>query len=159
MRRLRRGCCRPPIRCRRLAAPWADWAERKVSYTGPGLLPSLAFLGWLHGYTIGYQAMADGRTVYGIGDLVHGHACWLGLREWRITGMAGRHLGERLWHDFLDAGGPWPTEFHLRAAPLDKPNSEDGEADSGAVRIFVRRGQRCRQVWTLDARRERPAPF
>jgi protein-L-isoaspartate(D-aspartate) O-methyltransferase len=135
-----------------VTAPWADWSERKVSTSGPGLLPSLAFLGFLHGYTIGYQALADGRTVYGIGDLVHGHACWLGLREWRVSGTAGRDLGERLWRVFLDAGGPWPTEFRLRAAPLDAPLPEDGDE-----LVFVRRGPRCRQVWTLDASRERPA--
>jgi protein-L-isoaspartate(D-aspartate) O-methyltransferase len=134
-----------------LAAPWADWAERKATTSGPGLLPSLAFLGWLHGYTIGYQTLADGRTVHGIGDLVHGHACWLGLREWRVTGNAGRDLGHRLWRTFLDAGGPWPTEFRLRAAPLDAPPAED----AGEL-AFTRLGPRCRHVWTLDANRERP---
>ena len=137
-----------------VAAPWADWADRKVSCSGPGLLPSLAFLGWLNGYTIGYQSLSDGRAVYGVGDLVHGHACWLGLREWRVTGTAGRNLGTLLWRDFLDRGGPWPTEFRLRAAPLDTPDTEDGGAEEG---VFVRQGSRCRQVWTLGARRERPA--
>jgi hypothetical protein len=137
-----------------VAAPWADWADRKVSCSGPGLLPSLAFLGWLNGYTIGYQSLSDGRAVYGVGDLVHGHACWLGLREWRVTGTAGRNLGTLLWRDFLDRGGPWPTEFRLRAAPLDTPDTEDGGAGEG---VFVRQGSRCRQVWTLGVRRERPA--
>jgi protein-L-isoaspartate(D-aspartate) O-methyltransferase len=136
-----------------VAAPWADWAERRVSSSGPGHLPSLAFLGWLHGYTIGYQSLKDGRTVYGFGDLVHGHACWLGLREWRVTGTAGRDLGNQLWHDFLDAGGPWPTEFRLRAAPLDKRFGED---ERTGERVFVRQGPRCRQEWTLEATRERP---
>jgi protein-L-isoaspartate(D-aspartate) O-methyltransferase len=140
-----------------LAAPWAEWAERKTNCVGPGLLPSLAFLGWLHGYTVGYQALANGRIVYGIGDLVHGHACWLGLREWRVTGLAGRKLGEELWRDFLDAGGPWPTEFRLRAVPLDKPSIEDREKESSSIRSFSRHGQRCRQRWTLEARRERPS--
>ena len=79
-----------------VTAPWADWAERKASCAGPGLLPSLAFLGWLQGYTIGYQALANGRVLYGIGDRVHGHACWLGMREWRVTDLAGRNLGVRL---------------------------------------------------------------
>jgi protein-L-isoaspartate(D-aspartate) O-methyltransferase len=140
-----------------VAAPWADWAERKASCSGPGLLPSLAFLGWLHGYTIAYQALADGRTVYGIGDLVHGHACWLGMREWRVTGTAGRDLGNQLWHIFLDAGGPWPTEFRLRAVPLDAPPAEDSEDEDANQLVFHRRGACCRQVWTLDAARERPA--
>ncbi|HTU92843.1 MAG TPA: protein-L-isoaspartate O-methyltransferase [Gemmataceae bacterium] len=134
-----------------VAAPWADWAGRKPCCAGPGLLPSLAFLGWLHGYTLGYQALADGRTVYGIGDLAHGHACWLGLREWRVTGTAGRNLGARLWRDFLDAGGPWPSEFRLRAVA-----AEPLPDDRGADLVFQRRGPRCRQLWTLDAYRQRP---
>jgi protein-L-isoaspartate(D-aspartate) O-methyltransferase len=138
-------------------APWAAWAERKASCTGPGVLPSLAFLAWLHGYTIGYQALADGRTVYGIGDLVHGHACWLGLREWRVTGPAGRDLGNRLWRAFLDAGGPWPTEFRLRAVPLDAPLAEEEETETDGGLAFHRQGPRCRQSWTLKPVRERPA--
>ena len=139
-----------------VAAPWADWSERKISSTGPGLLPSLAFLGWLHGYAIGYQALADGRTLYGIGDLVHGHTCWLGLREWRVTGMAGRKLGEQLWRTFLDAGGPWPTEFHLRAVPLDRASTEDDRTEADHLLVFPRRGACCRQLWMLEDRRERP---
>ncbi len=138
-----------------MTAPWADWAERKAPCSGPGLLPSLAFFGWLHGYAVGYQSLSDGRTLYGLGDLVHGHACWLGLREWRVTGPAGRDLGHRLWHAFLDAGGPWPTEFRLRAVPLETTCAEDGAADGELV--FQRHGPRCRQVWTLDPVRERPA--
>jgi protein-L-isoaspartate(D-aspartate) O-methyltransferase len=140
-----------------VTAPWADWAERKASVSGPGLLPSLAFLGWLQGYTLGFQALANGRTVYGVGDLVHGHACWLGLREWRVTGLAGRNLGVQLWRDFLDAGGPWPTEFHLRAVPLDGPMTDDSDVESDPLLAISRRGQRCRQLWTLPARRQRPA--
>jgi protein-L-isoaspartate(D-aspartate) O-methyltransferase len=140
-----------------VTAPWADWTERKASCSGPGVLPSMAFLAWLHGYTIGYQALADGRTVYGIGDLVHGHACWLGLREWRVTGPAGRDLGNRLWHAFLDAGGPWPTEFRLRAVPLGSPLAEEGETGSSDGLVFPREGPRCRQTWSLEEVRQRPA--
>jgi protein-L-isoaspartate(D-aspartate) O-methyltransferase len=138
-----------------MIAPWADWAERKAPVAGPGaLLPSLAFLGWLHGYAIGYQALADGRTLYGVGDAVQGHACWFGMREWRISGSAGRDLGVRLWRDFLDAGGPWPTEFQLRTAVGDAAMAEeDGEV------MFPRQGANCRQVWALKANRERPPLF
>jgi protein-L-isoaspartate(D-aspartate) O-methyltransferase len=136
-------------------APWADWLERRVSFTGPGLLPSLAFLGFLHGYRIAYQALADGRTVYGVADLVHGHACWLGSREWRTTGAAGRDLGLRLWHSFLDAGGPWPTEFTLRAVPLrdGSPPVQPSPISEGLV--FRRQGPRCLQIWTLPETRRR----
>lgn len=131
-----------------MVAPWADWIERKAP---AALLPSLAFLGWLHGYTIGYQALGNGRALCGIGDAMQGHVCWFGMREWRISGPAGRDLGMRLWREFLDAGGPWPTEFHLRAALGDAPlTDEDGE------RVFPRPSANGRQVWTLKANRERP---
>jgi hypothetical protein len=139
-----------------VTAPYAEWTERKASCSGPGLLPSLAFLGWLHGYAIAFQALADGRTVYGVGDLIHGHACWLGLRDWRVTGTAGRELGRRLWRVFLDAGGPWPTEFRLQAVPLDAPFSEDDELESPDALVFHHQGARCRHRWTLAALRERP---
>lgn len=146
-----------------LAAPWAEWIERKAFGTGPGLLPSLAFLGWLQGYTLGYQALADGRIAFGIGDPNHERACWLGPNEWRVTGSSGRALGEQLWHDFLDAGGPWPTEFHLRAVPLTLPAplaeeedwSEAEANNSECLLAFSLRGPCCRQRWTLPARRER----
>jgi protein-L-isoaspartate(D-aspartate) O-methyltransferase len=137
-------------------APWAEWAERRAPCSGPGLLPSLAFLGWLHGYTVAYQALADGQIVYGVGDLIHGHACWLGMRDWRVTGTAGRDLGNRLWRAFLDAGGPWPTEFRLRAAPLDAPLPEDDETPLPGGLVFAHRGHHCRHLWTLDPVRQRP---
>jgi hypothetical protein len=140
-----------------VTAPWAEWTERKAPCSGPGLLPSLAFLGWLHGYAIAYQALADGRTVYGVGDLVHGHACWLGMRDWRVTGTAGRDLGNRLWWAFLDAGGPWPTEFHLRAVPLEAPDRGEREPRPPNELVFHRQGTCCRQQWTLHPVRSRPA--
>jgi protein-L-isoaspartate(D-aspartate) O-methyltransferase len=143
-------------------APWADWTARKASCMGPGLLPSLAFLGWLHGYAIGHQALGDGQIVYGIGDLVRGHACWFGLREWRFTGTAGRKLGAQLWHRFVDAGGPWPTEFRLHAEKSEPRPLGSGEDLSfretmNQHLVFARCGPRCRQVWTLDVCRQRPA--
>lgn len=143
-------------------APWADWTVRKASCTGPGLLPSLAFLGWLRGYTIGYQVLSDGQIVYGIGDRVHGQACWFGLRQWRVTGVAGRNLGIQLWRDFLDAGGPWPTEFRLHAEkaeprPLGNGGGPPLPNSRGSALVFSRWGPRCRQIWTLDPCRQRPA--
>jgi protein-L-isoaspartate O-methyltransferase len=138
-------------------APWAEWAERRGSCGGPGLLPSLAFFAWLHGLAVSCQALADGRTFYGAADLVHDHACWLGLREWRVTGTAGRELGWRLWRAFLDAGGPWPTEFRLTCLPPGlAAEADDDETPSGGRR-FRRQGPRCEQVWRLPESRERPA--
>jgi protein-L-isoaspartate(D-aspartate) O-methyltransferase len=135
-----------------VTAPWAEWLERRPPCGGPGLLPSLAFLGWLEGLAVCARSLPDGRTFYGIHDRVAGHACWLGSREWRITGNAGRDLGGRLWQDFLDAGGPWPTEFRLRAWP----HGEDGPAESPSGLTFRRKGPRCEQRWDLIEPRVRP---
>jgi protein-L-isoaspartate O-methyltransferase len=153
------GALPPPLKLHRVAAPWGDWAERK-SLPGAPLYPqALAFLGWLNGLTVTFQSGPDDRPTYGLGDLVQGHACWLGHREWRVTGSAGHDLGTRLWETFLDAGGPWPTEFRLRAWPLEGPTPEWG-ADACSVRLSYRRdGPRCRQLWQILEPRERPGWF
>jgi protein-L-isoaspartate(D-aspartate) O-methyltransferase len=137
-----------------VTAPWAEWLERRPPCGGPGLLPALGFLGWLSGLAVCARSLADGRTFYGISDRAAGHACWLGNREWRVTGHAGRSLGERLWQDFLDAGGPWPTEFRLRAWPHADGVRDEG---NGGRWVFRRSGPRCEQRWELIEPRERPA--
>ncbi len=141
-------------------APWAEWLERRPPCGGPGLLPALAFLAWLEGLAVGARSLADGRTFYGIHDRVAGHACWLGNREWRITGNAGRDLGGRLWQEFLDAGGPWPTEFRLRAGPLSGGVRGQGsgvreEEGERGRRTFRRKGLHCEQCWELIEPRRR----
>lgn len=135
--------------------PWAEWGgERKPLPGGPGFLQALAFLGWLQGLAVSYQTLPDGRAAYGVCDLVHGYACWLGNRAWRVTGTAGADLGRRLWRLYLEAGGPWPTEFRLRAVPR---GALLGEPDPNAILVFRRQGPRCDQVWELLDPRERPA--
>jgi protein-L-isoaspartate(D-aspartate) O-methyltransferase len=136
------------------AAPWAEWSERKSSSTAPRLLPSLAFLAWLNGYTVGYQSLADGRVGFGILDSRLGRACWFGPRQWLTTDPEGRTLAKQLWRQFLAAGGPWPTEFQLRAVPLSQPKPEQ---ESDSILTFLRPGTRCWQHWTLPAHRQRPA--
>jgi hypothetical protein len=99
------------------------------------------------------QTGTDGRIAYGLADLVQGHACWLGPREWRATGAAGRDVAEHLWRTFLDAGGPWPTEFRLRAAGRDRTELRTRAA--GDRLTFRRHGPRCTQVWELVEPRDR----
>jgi protein-L-isoaspartate(D-aspartate) O-methyltransferase len=138
-----------------VAAPWADWAERRAPGGGPSLLPALAFLGWLQGLAVSYQTLPDGRAAYAVGDMVQGHACWLGTREWRVTGPAGHDLGGRLWQTFLGAGGAWPTEFRLRAFPRDR--GADGPPSAAGARLsFRRQGPRCVHLWELVEPRSRP---
>jgi protein-L-isoaspartate(D-aspartate) O-methyltransferase len=141
-----------PAGLEEMAAPWADWVPRRSPAGGLPFIRSLAFLGWLGGLSVGYRAAGEG-VLFGVGDLVRGIACWLGTHAWRVTGREGRALGERLWRAFLEAGGPAPTEFRLRAcAPPAPPPSQ------GAVALaYRRRGPFTEQVWELDQQRERPA--
>ncbi|HKI36827.1 MAG TPA: methyltransferase domain-containing protein [Gemmataceae bacterium] len=135
-----------------LPAPWADWFDRKRSRPGwLGFIQALAFYALLRGLRLSYQALADGEATFGVADPDERTWCWLGEEAWHVTGEAGRELGVRLWRAFLDAGGPWPTEFRLRASPC-------GELAVGEGReVYERQGPRCRQVWELVEPRERPA--
>jgi hypothetical protein len=148
-----------PDKLQRVAAPWGDWPERKPSPGAPAYPQALAFLGWLEGLAVAFQSGPDGRPTYGVGDLVHGHACWLGQRDWRVTGSAGHDLGTRLWRTYLDAGGPWPTEFRLRAWPAAATTPSWLDGASGARLTYCRDGSRCRQLWELLDPRERPGCF
>jgi hypothetical protein len=153
------GTLPPPNKLHRVAAPWGDWHERKTLPGAPAYAQALAFLAWLEGLTVAYQAGPDDRPTFGIGDMVHGHACWLGQREWRVTGTAGHDLASRLWRTYLDAGGPWPTEFRLRAWPIGG-REPSGLSEMSAPRLSYRRvGPGCRQLWELLDPRERPGWF
>jgi protein-L-isoaspartate(D-aspartate) O-methyltransferase len=145
------GLLPPPERLAAVPAPWASWLSRRPPLGGGGLLASLAFLGWLEGLAVAYQQAPEGTPAYGLADPARGNACWLGQREWRVTGRMGQEMARRLWQTFLEAGGPWPTEFQLRAWP-------PGVApEAPAGRLAARRhGERCAQVWELIEPRERP---
>src|SRR5262249_50934895 len=92
----------------------------------------------------------DGQPSFGLRDPHHGRGCWLGAQTWQVTAEAGREVGFTLWRAFLDAGGPWPTEFRLTAAP--RPVALPAQGASA----YRRCGPRCHQVWELIERRERP---
>jgi protein-L-isoaspartate(D-aspartate) O-methyltransferase len=130
-------------------APWAGWFDRRRSRTSwLGFSQSIAFFGMMHGMSVHYRVLDSGQPAYGISqeDIV----CWYGPQEWHVNGDAGRKLGDSLWHSFLNAGGPWPTEFRLRASP-------DGSLRAGPRRAYVRQGVRCLQLWELPESRDRPA--
>jgi protein-L-isoaspartate(D-aspartate) O-methyltransferase len=143
---------RPAGSLRTLRAPWADWFERRKPRPGwLGFSQSLAFYAYLRGMRLSYQALADDEATFGVADPEGEAWCWLGEAAWHVSDEAGRDVGVRLWRAFLDAGGPWPTEFRLRAGSR-------GELKRGVGReVYERQGPRCRQVWELIEPRERPA--
>jgi hypothetical protein len=69
-----------------------------------------------------------------------------------VTGAAGEALGRRLWQEFLEAGGPRPTEFRLTAR-VGKVAPGRSTTDRLS---FVRQGPRTAQRWNLPEPRERP---
>ena len=88
------------------------------------------------------QRMLIGEACIGIGRAVG--VALLG------AGYSGG-LGSPIAHTvqaFLDAGGPWPTEFRLRA------RAEGAIADVGPG-AYVRQGSRCVHAWELPAVRTR----
>jgi protein-L-isoaspartate(D-aspartate) O-methyltransferase len=132
-------------------APWADWFDRRRPRLGwPGFVQALAFHAYLSGLTVAYQS-SDTLPAFRLHDPATG-AVWVpALQRWQVSGPAGRELGWRIWRDFLDAGGPWPTEYLLHASPAgglraDRPGSR------------LRPGPRCQHLWQLPESRERPAP-
>jgi protein-L-isoaspartate O-methyltransferase len=139
-----------PDRLASVPAPWAGWHRRRSAGGNSGMVSALAFLGWLEGLTVAGYTAADRRTFFAAADLVRGNVCWLGDTEWRVSGSAGQALGTRLWQQFLDAGGPWPTEFRLRAAPptAGVPALLDGLS-------FRRQGARLQHLWELVEPRDR----
>jgi protein-L-isoaspartate O-methyltransferase len=141
-----------PAALRSVRAPWAGWFDRRRARAGwLGFIQSLAFFGLLRGLRVSYQTLTDGQTTFGVSDPANESVCWLGPYHWQVGGDAGRELGWELWRAFLDAGGPWPTEFRLRVGP------PGGSATEGRPQCYVRQGVRYQQVWELIEPRERPA--
>jgi hypothetical protein len=135
----------------RLPAPWAGWFERRHRRTQwLSFIQALTFYGYLRGLRVHYRSLPQGHTVFGLSDPPGGAVCWLGSQDWQVSGTAGRDLGATLWRNFLDAGGPWPTEFELRAWPGRELTQSGREA-------YKHQGPRCQQVWELIENRDRPA--
>ncbi len=135
-----------------LPSPGAEWCDRRRSRPGwLGFIQALAFYACLHGLRLAYQTLPGGEATFGVADPEGRAWCWLGEEKWQVSGEAGRDLGVRLWRAFLKAGGPWPTEFRLRASARATPAADGGRE------VYERQGPRCRQVWELIEPRERPA--
>jgi protein-L-isoaspartate(D-aspartate) O-methyltransferase len=133
-----------------IRAPWAGWFNRRRQrLRWLGFSQALAFYGLLRGLGVHYHNLKDGLGMFGVSDPDLGSVCWLGPHEWQVTGTPGRDLGRTLWRAFLDAGGPWPTEFRLRACAA-------GRLVPDRVEGYVRQGPHCQQIWELIEQRERP---
>lgn len=132
-----------------MPAPWADWfSPRKLRTSWLAFSQSLAFFAWLQGLRLSFETQETGEGAYGVARPGEVDFCWLGLREWKATGSNGKELAWELYRAFLDAGGPWPTEYQLQASP-------QGGLETGSQGGFLRQGPRCQQWWYLPAQRQR----
>jgi protein-L-isoaspartate(D-aspartate) O-methyltransferase len=152
------GSLPPEGEGRTMRAPWAGWFDRRrARISWLGFSQALAFYGWVRGLTIHFRSLPNGQPVFGVsraGSDLPPNArglCWLGIHDWQVIGDAGRALGWELWRAFLDAGGPWPTEFRLLAGPGDAVRL------SGRPEEYLRQGPCCRQVWSAIQTRDRPS--
>src|SRR5262249_880974 len=141
-----------PERLQYVSAPWSGWPDRKPGVEPCDFLGGVALLAWLEGLSLGYATCPDGRPGYGIGDLVRGHACWLGPHGWRISGRGGQELGQRLWRSWLDLGGPRPEDWRL----LESVDGRRLRGTPGVRAAFRRQGPVCAQLWELVEPRIRP---
>jgi protein-L-isoaspartate(D-aspartate) O-methyltransferase len=130
-------------------APWADWTDRKANSEVPTLPHALAFLAFLGGHVINYTTLSDGRPGYGLADPTQERVCWMGQRQWYVNGAVGRDLGLRLWRNFLEAGGPQPTEFQLDARPIGLVSDSYPLAPAASLLTYHRQGTYCHQTWSL----------
>ncbi|MCC6419383.1 MAG: hypothetical protein IT429_14200, partial [Gemmataceae bacterium] len=139
----------------RVPAPWAGWFNRRrLRCQWLNFIQALTFYALLRGLNVHYRSLPDGQSIHGVsppcltGEPAQA-VCWLGAEAWQVEGTHGRNLGWQLWRAFLDAGGPWPTEFHLRLSPAGGLRTDHPEG-------CVRHGPCCQQVWELVEGRERP---
>ena len=132
-------------------APWAGWFDRRRP-RGNWLdfIQALVFFGHVRGLAVQHRSPQAGEPMYGLND--RGTVCWLGSSEWQVNGEPARELGWALWRAFLDAGGPRPTEYTLRASPIDTYVAVQGQG-------FHLRGSLCEQYWEQVDPIERSIPF
>jgi protein-L-isoaspartate O-methyltransferase len=129
-----------------MEAPWQSWFEgRHPRISWLTFIHSLIFLGIMQGLEVLRSESDELGSVFGVsrGEA----ACWFRPALWKATGDSGLSLGLKLWRDFLDLGGPRPTEYLLRLPCRPTPH------ESG--RAFLRQGARYLQQWAIKEKRER----
>src|SRR5207302_3970956 len=132
-------------------APWAGWFDRRrPRLSWLGFSQSLAMLAFLRGLGVHHQNLESGQTGFAISDPERHAWCSLGNQQWHISNEGGLELGLALWQAFLDAGGPWPTEYRLLASAKGPLPATDRPG-------YERQGPMCRQRWELIEHRQRPS--
>jgi protein-L-isoaspartate(D-aspartate) O-methyltransferase len=132
-------------------APWIGWFERrKRRATWLSFIQSLAFFGYLKHLAIHYRLVDEGSPSFGVSQ--ESALCWFSPREWQVNSETGRELGLQLWRAFLEAGGPWPTEYRLLAGFSVQP-------EAGRRQSFRFEGPRTHQLWEITEPRDRPGWF
>jgi protein-L-isoaspartate(D-aspartate) O-methyltransferase len=127
-------------------APWTDWFARKKPRSQLlHLIQALVFWCYLHQLEI-YHVTETGQLIYGIGD--NDSICWFSEQHWHGTDQTALDLAGKMWRSFLDAGGPWPTEFCLQA-------SAQGGLIATSSHAFGCSGPRCQHLWELVPDRDR----
>jgi protein-L-isoaspartate(D-aspartate) O-methyltransferase len=127
----------------RAPSPWGGWFDRQRGRSNwLRFSQSLAFLGHLLGHRLQYRGV-DASFCVSEGT----SCCWLGRSDWHASDERGYELGVAVWQRFRELGGPWPTEFALRASPTG--------GLPGGEKVFLHQGPRCQQRWELVCRRER----
>lgn len=128
-------------------ALWAGWFTRRhLRQSWSGFSQSLALFALLRGLQVRYLSLENDPCIFGVGN--QDTWCWFGRCQWYAK-AAGVSLGWQVWHDFLDAGAPWPTDYRLTMAC--------GMGVEVGTSGIVRQGPKCRQHWELPEKRERPA--
>jgi protein-L-isoaspartate(D-aspartate) O-methyltransferase len=129
----------------RRPAPWSAWFGRS-SHGFYAFREALTFFGWIRGLEIHQCSSARGRPVFGVSR--DQFVCWFEPNEWQFNDSVARDLCWNLWRDFLDAGGPRPTEYQLRV-------SFNGFLEAGE-NASMRVGPKTRWLWELPTQRRRP---
>lgn len=129
-------------------APWVGWFNhRRLRQSWTGFSQSLALFALLRGLRVHYRSFENDPCIFGVSN--EETWCWFGRREWHGN-AAGLTVAWQLWHAFLEAGGPWPTDYRVTLEFGTKPASDPRGA-------FVRQGPRSHQRWHLSEKRQRPA--
>jgi protein-L-isoaspartate(D-aspartate) O-methyltransferase len=130
-----------------MEAPWNGWFEGRWPRTSwMAFTHSFVFLGVMQGLEILRSEPDEKELSLGISS--GQAACWFEPGRWKATDEAGWRLGLKLWRDFLDLGGPRPTDYELHVALNSVPEASLESA-------FRRQGIRNLQYWTIKKERER----